>query len=147
MVQSSATTVAAYLAELDPDRRVVLEPVLACIRKHIQPGFDEVMNWGMITWEVPLAVFPKTYNKKPLMYCGLAAQKRHIGIYLMCAYSGDQYREMLEDGYQQASIKLDMGKSCIRLRELDGVHLPTIGRVVGACSVAEWIALYQQARG
>ncbi len=33
------------------------------------------MRWGMIAYEVPLSVQPKTYNGQPLMYAGLASQK------------------------------------------------------------------------
>lgn len=77
MVQSNAVTVQAYLAELEPASRNVVAAVLDCLRASIQDGFEETMSWGMIAWEVPLARYSDTYNKKPLFYCALAAQKRH----------------------------------------------------------------------
>ncbi len=87
MVQSKATTVEAYLHELEPDRQSVVEAVRRCILENLQDGFVEAMNWGMICYEVPLERFPNTYNKQPLSYCSLAAQKRHYSVYLMCAYT------------------------------------------------------------
>ena len=41
------------------------------------------MNWGMITYEVPLERHPKTYNGQPLCFAGLAAQKNHLSLYFM----------------------------------------------------------------
>ena len=143
MVQSKADSVKAYLDELEPERRVVIERVRSCVLENIQEGFEEVMNWGMITYEVPLARFPNTYNKKPLLYCSLAAQKRHYAIYLMSVYSGSKYLEMLEKGYETAGIKLDMGKCCVRFKNLEKIHLPTIGRVVASCSVDEFIKVHE----
>lgn len=146
MVQSKAKTVAAYLKELEPSKCEVIKPVLACIRKNIRPGFQESMSWGMISYEVPLDVYPKTYNKKPMLYCSLAAQKNHFAVYMMCAYSGSKQMEMLEAGYKKAGIPLKMGKCCIRFKNLDEVHLPTIGRLIKSCTVKQWIEMYEACR-
>jgi hypothetical protein len=142
MVQSKAITVRQYLKELEPEHRAVIEPVRDCINKNIRDGFEEVMNWGMISWEPPLARFPKTYNKNPLLYCSLASQKNRYAVYLMCVYSGSKYLQILEKGYQSAGLKLDMGKCCVRFKSLDGVHLPTISRVVAACSLDDFIDIH-----
>ena len=146
MVQSKAGTVEQYLKELEPERRAVIKSVRACVRENLQEGFQEVMNWGMITYEVPLARFPNTYNKKPLLYCSLAAQKRHYALYLMNIYSGSNYLEALQQGYQAAGLKLDMGKCCVRFRNLEGIHLPTVSRIIAACSVTDFINIYKSCR-
>ena len=146
MVQSKAESVEHYLSELEPERRKVIQKVRACVLANLRKGFQEVMNWGMITYEVPLARFPTTYNKKPLLYCALAAQKRYFALYLMNVYSGSNHLDILEKGYDAAGIKLDMGKCCVRFRNLEGIHLPTIGRVVAACSVQDFIHIYQSCR-
>jgi hypothetical protein len=146
MVQSKAESVAEYLEELEPERRTVIEAVRDCIVENLPEGYEETMNWGMISYEVPLARYPKTYNKKPLMYCSLAAQKNHYAVYLMCAYVGSENLRVLEEGYEAAGVKLDMGKCCVRFKKLEGVHLPSIGKVVGRCSVEEYIGIYEAAR-
>ena len=73
MVRSTATTVDEYLAELPDDRRDAIEEVRETILEHLPDGFVETMNWGMITYEVPLETFPDTYNGQPLMYAALAS--------------------------------------------------------------------------
>ena len=145
-MQSNAGTVEQYLKELEPERRAVIKKVRTCVLANLQAGIQEVMNWGMIAYEIPLARFPNTYNKKPLLYCSLAAQKRHYALYLMNVYSGSTYLESLQEGYQAAGLKLEMGKCCVRFRNLAGIHLPTIGRVVAACSVTDFINIYESCR-
>lgn len=147
MVQSRAESVSKYIDELTPERSAILVPVLDTLRKAIKPGFQEVMNWGMISFEVPLEVFSNTYNKKPLLYCSLAAQKRHFGLYLMNIYSDSKALEILQKGYQKAGVKLDMGKSCIRFKNLNEIHMPTIKKVVGLHSVKQWVECYSLCRG
>jgi hypothetical protein len=146
VVQSNAVSVQAYLAELEPTRRDVVSAVLDCLRASIQDGFEETMSWGMIAWEVPLSRYPDTYNKKPLLYCALAAQKRHYAVYLMNLYTGSKYLAELQTAYRAAGVKLDAGKCCIRFRHLDGILLPVVGRIAGACPVDEFIALYEAGR-
>jgi len=41
--------------------------------ENLSEGYEEVMNWGMITYQVPLETYPDTYNGKPLMYAALAS--------------------------------------------------------------------------
>ena len=53
-MRSSATSVADYLRALPDDRRTALETVRRVINDHLPPGYEEAMNWGMITWQVPL---------------------------------------------------------------------------------------------
>jgi uncharacterized protein YdhG (YjbR/CyaY superfamily) len=77
---SDAKTVEKYLEELPEERRDALEAVRRTILEHLPDGYEEVMNWGMITYQVPLDVYPDTYNGKPLMYAALASQKRHMAL-------------------------------------------------------------------
>ena len=44
------------------------------------------MNWGMITYQVPLFTYPDTYNGEPLMYARLASQKNYMAGYLSAVY-------------------------------------------------------------
>ena len=89
MARSAATTVAAYLDELPAERRTVVAAVRDVILRRLPAGYEETMNWGMIAYEVPLARYPDTYNKQPLAYAALAAQKSYYALYLTCAYPGE----------------------------------------------------------
>jgi hypothetical protein len=104
------------------------------------------MNWGMISYEIPLARYPKTYNGQPLMYVALAAQKRYCSLYLMCAYQDSTQERLLKAGFERAGKRLDMGKSCIRFRRVEDLPLDIIARVVGSTTPEQFIAVYERVR-
>ena len=146
MVQSRAETVSQYLAELDRDRHETISTVRHVILNNLPQGYVEVMNWGMISYEVPLKIFPKTYNKKPLLYCALAAQKQYNSIYLMNIYSSKRLEQKLEEGFALAGKKLNMGKSCVRFKKFEDLPLDVIGEIVGATSLEAYIEIYRKSR-
>jgi hypothetical protein len=146
MATSSARTVAAYLKELPPDRRRVLSAVRQRILANLPDGYEESMTFGMITYGIPLARYPDTYNGQPLCYAGLAAQKSYNALYLMGPYAVPGQQRELEDAFKQAGKKLDMGKSCVRFRDLDDLPLEAIGRIIAGTPPDRMIAAYEKSR-
>ncbi|UCH10366.1 MAG: DUF1801 domain-containing protein [Fidelibacterota bacterium] len=146
-MKSDAATVAEYLAGLPPDRRTALEIVRRTILDNLPEGYEEAMNWGMITYQVPLATYPDTYNGQPLMYAALASQKHHMAVYLTGIYSSETARREFEAAYRATGKRLDVGKSCVRFRRLDDLPLDLIGKVIASQDVAAFIATYEKAKG
>lgn len=144
MASSNAKTIDDYLNELEPDRREIISNVLKVIQDNIPDGFEETMNWGMICFEVPLSTYPKTYNKKPLMNVALAAQKNYNSLYLMSAYTDDTLLDELKQGFDDAGLKMNMGKSCIRFKKLEDIPLDTIGSIISKVSLDQFIAYYEK---
>jgi len=145
-LQSKATTVEQYLEELPEDRRAAIETVRETILAHLPEGCEEAMNWGMITYQVPLETYPDTYNKQPLMLAALASQKNHMAVYLSCIYSSETARKKFEAGYRATGKRFDAGKSCVRFRTLDDLPLPLIGEAIASVSVDEYVALVKSAQ-
>jgi hypothetical protein len=146
MAQSKAQTVDQYLEELPQERREVISQVRGVILENLPEGYEETMNWGMIAYEVPLSRYPDTYNKKPLMYMALAAQKNHYAVYSSGVYMDPLGESWLRSEFESAGMKLDMGKSCIRFRKLENLPLPVIGKIAGAHPVDEFVRVYEKAR-
>ena len=146
MVQSTAATVPAYLKSLPPERRSVVSAVRKVIRKHLPKGYEEKMNWGMITWQVPLKRYPDTYNKQPLAFVALAAQKNNYALYLMCAYQDKVFEKSLLDAYRKLRRKPDKGKSCLRFKRLEDLPLEAIGGLISTIEVEDFIATYEKSR-
>jgi hypothetical protein len=140
MFQSKAKTVAAYLARLSAEHRATIGAVRRVIKRHLPTGYREAMNWGAITYEVPLAKYPTTYNGQPLCYVALAAQKAHLSLYLMAAYGSRALTRRLQDGFRKAGKRLDMGKACIRFRVLDDLALDAIADVIASTPMKQYIA-------
>lgn len=145
-MRSDASTVEQYLAELPADRRQAIETVRAAILDNLPEGYEEALNWGMITYQVPLATYPDTYNGQPLMYAGLASQKRHMAVYLSGVYGDDATREAFLADYRATGKKLDMGKSCVRFTKLDNLPVDLIGETIASLSVDEFVGVYTRAR-
>ena len=146
MASSKASTVEEYLQELPEDRAAVVSEVRDVILKSLPRGYEETMNWGMIAYEIPLERYPDTYNKQPLMYMALAAQKNHYAVYSSGVYMDPLGESWLASEFEKAGKKLDMGKSCIRFRELESLPLEVIGKVAASQSVEEFIEAYEEAR-
>src|SRR6266567_8606477 len=146
MPRSKATSVAEYLGELSADRRKAITAVRKVIRDNLPDGYDETVNWGMISYEIPLSRYSSTYNKQPLSYLALAAQKNYNAIYMMRVY-GDKVQETkLRDAFRKQGKKLDMGKSCIRFQSSDDLPLDTIAELVASTKPDEWIAIFESSR-
>jgi uncharacterized protein YdhG (YjbR/CyaY superfamily) len=146
-MRSEATTVEEYLAELPEDRRAAVSAVRDVVNANLPEGYEETMEWGMVTWVVPLREYPDTYNGRPLSYISLASQKNHLALYLMGLNSESPHEQWFRDQYAERGLKLDLGKSCLRFRTLDEVPLDVIGEVVARVPVAEFVALYESSRG
>ena len=146
MVSSKETTPAAYLASLPPERRKVVAAVRAMIRKHLPDGYVETMNWGMLSYEIPLRRYPVTYNKQPLCYAGLAAQKNNYAIYLMNVYGHKPLHDKLVAAYKAAGKRLDMGKCCVRFRKLEDLPLDVVGEIIASTPVEKMIAVYESVK-
>jgi len=144
--QSKAANVAAYLDELAPARRADLEVVRQTILSNLPSGYEEAMNWGMISYQLPLAIYPDTYNGQPLMYAALASQKHHMSVYLTGIYADDEDRQRFEESYKATGKRMDIGKSCVRFRKLDDLPLDLIGKSIAALPPERFIQVYEQAR-
>jgi hypothetical protein len=146
MARADAPTVASYLASLPVDRRKVVRTVRTALRKAMPAGYEEAMAGTMITWAVPKRVLPDTYNGQALWYVALTAQKNYFALYLMGAYGSPVLRAELKAGYENAGIRLDMGKACVRFKALPDVPLDVIGRIVSRVSMDEYVRLYRASR-
>ncbi len=110
MVSSSATSVKDYLDELPDEPRKAISVVRRVIRKTLPKGFVESMQYGMISYIVPLKRFPDTYNKQPLANVSLASQKNHMAVYLMGIYGDEKLRRWFEREYKKTNKRMHVGK-------------------------------------
>ncbi len=140
---STARTVDQYLAELPPDRRAAIQAVRAVILKNLDDGYEEGMQYGMIGYYVPHRVYPPGYHcdpRQPLPFAGLASQKNHMSIYLMCIYGSPQHAAWFRQAWAKTGKKLDMGKSCIRFKKLEDLALEVLGQAIARVPAEQYVA-------
>jgi hypothetical protein len=145
-MHSDAKTVDAYLENLPPERREALEAVRSVILKNLPKGYEEAMEYGMISYQVPLETYPDTYNKKPLGYAALASQKNYMAVYLNTIYTSPEAAEEFERAYRATGKRYDVGKSCVRFRKLDDLPLPLVAKTIKSTPVRRLVEMAKAAR-
>ena len=135
-------TVDDYLSVLPEERRGVLQAVRQTILENLPQGYEEGIQYGMIGYYVPHDIYPAGYHadpRQPLPFAALASQKNHMAIYLMSVYANPELERWFRAAWTNAGKKLDMGKSCVRFKELAAVPLDVIAEVVRRVPVSDFI--------
>jgi len=145
-VKSAAATVDEYLESLPDDRREAIAAVRGAIVANLPAGFEEGMQFGMISYHVPVERYPDTYNRQPLGIVALASQKHYMALYLMGVYGDEAHANWFKERWQSTGKRLDMGKSCVRFKRVDDVPLDVVGEAVARTSVDDFIASYEANR-
>jgi len=148
-MQSKSNTVAEYVKELPADRQAAIEQLRTVIKKNLPKGFKEEMNYGMIGYVIPHSLYPAGYHCKPtdpLPFMNVASQKNFIAVYHMGLYADPILMKWFMTEYpKHSTLKLDMGKSCIRFKKPDQIPFKLIGELTSKMNPAQWIALYEKA--
>src|SRR3954468_10988047 len=144
-----ASTVTEYLAALSADRREALKEVRRGINRALPAGYKEGIQWGMISWFVPLATYPAGYggNKKvALPLISLASMKNYMALHMVCFYGQPELRESFVAQYAKSGKKLDMGQGCLRFKTLEELALDVVEKTLARLPVKDYIAGYQAMR-
>lgn len=148
MMTSNATTVEQYIAELPEERKGPITELRKGIKKNLPKGFKEGIGYGMIGYVVPHSIYPPGYHctpELPLPFLSIASQKNFIAVYHMCVYSDPKLHQWFTDEYAKLNIgKLDMGKSCIRFKNMEKIPYKLISELSSKVTVEEWIAIYEK---
>ena len=146
-MQSKATTPQQYLDELPEERKEPINKLRKQILDNMPKGIEEQMNYGMLGYVIPHSVYPDGYHcdtSKPLPFMNIASQKNFIGVYSMVLYSKkDLYDWFTTEYAKRCKYKLDMGKSCIRLKKKEDIPFDLIGELAAKVSTEEWIDIYE----
>ena len=147
-MQSKATTVEQYIAELPEERKMAVSDLRKVIKKNLPEGFKEVMGYGMIGYVIPHSIYPAGYHcnpKDPLPFMNIASQKNFIAVYNMGLYSSPKILKWFTDEFAKTEMgKLDMGKSCIRFKKMDKIPYELIGQLAAKITPAQWIEHYER---
>lgn len=149
-MQTKPITVESYLQSLPEERRDALNAVREVILRNLDSGYEEGIQYGMIGYYVPHRVYPKGYHcdpKQPLPFPALASQKNYMSLHLMSLYSGGnsdtpaaRQAEWFQKAWSNTGKKLDMGKACIRFKNVDDLALDVIGEAIRRVPAAKYIA-------
>jgi hypothetical protein len=146
---SKATTVDEYFDSLPEDRVEAMAKLRSVIKKNLPKGFKEGITYGMVGYCVPLSAYPAGYHVSPgtpLGFISIASQKNFIAMYHMGMYSDPKLLKWFTDEYPKHSKrKLDMGKSCIRFKNINDIPYDLIAELAGKMTPEQWVAAYEKA--
>jgi uncharacterized protein YdhG (YjbR/CyaY superfamily) len=146
---SKTTTVDEYINAAPDDRKEALQKLRNVILDNLPEGFQECISYGMIGYVIPHSIYPKGYHcspELPLPFLSFASQKNSINIYHMGMYANPElYNWFVSEYPKHSSQKLDIGKSCLRIKKPENIPFELIGELVKKISTSDWITLYESA--
>jgi len=146
VAQSKAATVDQYLDELKSDRRDAISAVRRVVLDNLPDEYREIMQFGMISYVIPLEDYPETYNGQALGVAALSSQKRYMSLYLMNVYGDPEIEDWFRERYRASGKKLDMGKACVRFKTLDNLPLDLVAETIALTPPAAFIERYEELR-
>ena len=139
-------TIKSYLSSLPPERLELVEAIRGVIAKNIDPRFEEGMQYGLPAWYLPHSEYEHGYHcdpKQPLPFASVGSKKSHVGIYLFCIYCTPEEQERFAAEWKKTGCRLDMGKSCIRVKSLDQVPLAVVGGAIKRATAKKFVKAYE----
>lgn len=121
---SEAKSIAGYLAAVPDDRKGIVQYLHEFIQvaaPALTPHFaSNMLGYGSFTY--------LNNKKEPLPWpvIALANQKNYVSVYI-CSIVDGQY---LPEKFAIELGKVSVGKSCIRIKKLEDVDLPTLKKVI-----------------
>lgn len=142
-----ANSVENYLSQLPDDRREAIEKLRKTIIENLPNGFEEIIAYGMIGYVVPHSIYPSGYHvnpNEPLHFISIASQKNNISLYHMGIYVFPDVLAWFQEEYpKHVKTKLDMGKSCIRFKNVNNIPYELIGELCRKISLEDYIDKYE----
>lgn len=121
---TKAKTAKEYIASLTPERKKIILAIDTLIKKtskKLKSHFAyNMLGYGSFKY--------KNYQKKIIDWpvVSLASQKNYVSLYV-CALDGKEY---LAEKYKKELGNVSVGKSCIRFKKLEDLHIPTLIKII-----------------
>jgi hypothetical protein len=143
-----ANSVEDYLNQVPEERKASFGKLYETVSQNLPSGFQENLSYGMIGWSIPLETYPPGYHcmpNTPLPFINLASQKNFISLYHMGIYAEPDLLHWFVNEYPKHSPrKLDLGKSCIRIKKTDDIPFELIAELCQKMTPQDWITLYER---
>ena len=142
-MQYKATSAEDYISQVPQERQNTLKRLRKTIVDNLPKGFEEGIQYGMIGYYVPHSIYPDGYHctpETPLPFMSFASQKNSVNLYHSGIYAKKELHDWFGNEYPKyCSRKLDMGKSCIRFKNLDEIPFDLIAELTRKMTCDEWI--------
>ncbi|TCI60781.1 DUF1801 domain-containing protein [Exiguobacterium sp. SH3S1] len=135
-----------YTTLVDDKRLDSFIRLIDVIDANLPDGFEKTTDGKGVHYVVPLSTYPPGYHVTPgtpLPFISVIAQKNHVALYHMGVYADEDVLRWFEQAYaERVPTKLDMGKSCIRFKNVLHIPYDLIGELAAKMTPERWIELY-----
>ena len=147
-MQYKVKSVDDYILQLPDDKKEPMEKLRKTIRDNISPEFEEIIIYGMIGYVIPHSIYPAGYHvdpKTPLSFINLASQKNNISLYHSAIAMFPDVLKWFQNEYpKHVKTKLDMGKECIRFKNMNTIPYDLIGELCKKITLDEYVNKYEE---
>ena len=145
----AANNVDEYIATASAERQEALRRMRDLLRKHLPKGFEERLGYDMPAFVVPHELYPAGYHcdpSLPLPFVSFANQKNFVAMYHMGLYASPEDMAWFKASWDaKAHGKLDMGKSCIRFKNMAKIPWALLEQLATRMTPQDWVARYESA--
>ena len=142
-----ASSPSESMDNLPEERQAPVQKLRQTVKNNLPGGFEETMSYDMIGYVVPHSIYPQGYHcdtKLPLPFLSLASQKNYIALYHSGIYVDNELSAWFVDEFKKRTGKKpDMGKSCIRFKNIQEIPYDLIAELVAKMTPQEWIKIYE----
>ena len=122
--------------------------IISKIEKNIPSGFERTINYGMPSFVVPKSIYPDGYHcdsKLPVPFVSIGSRKSGITLHHMGLYGDNKLTAWLKKEWpKHMKTKINMGKGCVRFKNIKKIPYELLGELVSKMTVDEWINVYEK---
>lgn len=137
----------SFIKQLPEERQESMNKLRIILKNHLPEKFEESVSDDMIHYVIPHSFYPEGYHvnpEQPLPFISLASQKNHIAFYHMGIYLFPNTLKWFQVEYKKrVPTKLDMGKSCIRFKNVKNIPYDLIAELCKKIGADEYIKQYE----
>lgn len=132
-----------YLSTIPSDRVAITKELREGFLKVLPSEVVEEISGDMVRYIVPLDLYPKTYNKKPLLVAMFANKKTTLTLTLTGLTNSSALREELKRYLEKVDSKLASSPGCLKLKKMDVISVNKIMTIQKKLSYKNFIKNYE----
>ncbi len=130
------------------EQEEITSKIIAVIEENIPSGFEKTTNYGMPSFVVPKSIYPDGYHcdsSLPVPFISIGSRKSGISLHHMGLYADSNLTIWLKKEWpKHMKTKINMGKGCIRFKNIKKIPYKLIGELVSKMTVDEWVDIYKK---
>lgn len=137
-----------YINQLPEDRKEAVLKLIKTIHENLPKGFAETLSYGMLGYVIPHSIYPPGYHvnsAEPVPFISIASQKNYVALYHLGIYTYPDVLAWFQEEYKkQVKTNLDMGKSCIRFKNVGQIPYDLIAELCRKITLEDYLEKYIQ---